>query len=170
MSLHQTYLTLNVFEIVSLNCIHATYYLPGEKKAAMPAKPAKWWWSLQCLHSSCLLVQASMCINRRKKNREKLEKRWWEHGQHHKISCRWNTLISTLSAIHAIPACSRYKWKIPKLTEPCWPSSRVQKCGGPPVACWAPARLGLRKLMRYCYVDFLCLPNWIVWISSYHIT
>ena len=49
MSLHQTYLTLNVFEIVSLNCIHATYYLPREKKAAMPAKPIE-------ISSSTLLI------------------------------------------------------------------------------------------------------------------
>ena len=49
MSLHQTYLTLNDFEIVSLNCIHATYYLPREKKAAMPVKPIE-------ISSSTLLI------------------------------------------------------------------------------------------------------------------
>jgi len=56
MSLHQTYLTLNVFEIVSLNCIHATYYLPGEKKAAMPAKP------IEISSSTLLILQIQSCL------------------------------------------------------------------------------------------------------------
>ena len=56
MSLHQTYLTLNVFEIVSLNCIHATYYLPGEKKAAMPAKP------IEISSSTLLMLQIQSCL------------------------------------------------------------------------------------------------------------
>ena len=55
MSLH-TYLTLNVFEIVSLNCIHATYYLPGEKKAAMPAKP------IEISSSTLLILQIQSCL------------------------------------------------------------------------------------------------------------
>ena len=56
MSLHQTYLTINVFEIVSLNCIHATYYLPGEKKAAMPAKP------IEISSSTLLILQIQSCL------------------------------------------------------------------------------------------------------------
>ena len=56
MSLHQTYLTLNVFEIVSLNCIHATYYLPREKKAAMPAKP------IEISSSTLMILQIQPCL------------------------------------------------------------------------------------------------------------
>jgi len=56
MSLHQTYLTLNDFEIVSLNCIHATYYLPREKKAAMPVKP------IEISSSTLLMLQIQSCL------------------------------------------------------------------------------------------------------------
>jgi hypothetical protein len=66
-----------------------------------------------------------MCINRKKKERN-LRK----DGESMANIIRYpvvGTHSSAHSAIHAIPACSRYKCKIPKLTEPCGPSSRVPK-------------------------------------------
>ena len=57
MSLHQTYLTINVFEIVSLNCMHSFYLLPPWRKESCYARKP-----IEISSSTLLILQIQSCL------------------------------------------------------------------------------------------------------------